>query len=131
MTTDPPTAEMAKARCLSVAPGLPTTDMQRTVRHYRQLGFTATMQSDGFSILGRDGVELHFALKPDHDPTRTATWVYVRVLDADAMYAEFKAAGVQGLHEPRDTDYKMRDTPCIDPDGNLILFGSPLRKTAS
>lgn len=28
---------------------------------------------------------------------------------------------------PRDTDYKMRELAHVDPDGNLLLFGSPLR----
>ncbi|MGH3165737.1 MAG: ankyrin repeat domain-containing protein, partial [Trebonia sp.] len=29
---------------------------------------------------------------------------------------------------PRDTDYKMRELAHIDPDGNMLLFGSPLRE---
>ena len=41
----------------------------------------------------RDGVSLHFALKPDHDPSRTATWVYISVEDADELSAEFDASG--------------------------------------
>jgi uncharacterized protein len=124
--------EVPLGRIRSVAPGLPTTDMARTVEHYRRLGFTfAAPGSDsvddaGFAIGERDGIELHFALKRDHDPGRTAMWVYLGVEDADQIAAEFAAAGVEIRRPPYDTDYKMRELAYIDPDGNLLLFGSPL-----
>jgi hypothetical protein len=129
------TYDIPLGRLFSVAPGLPTTDMTRTVEHYRRLGFTfavfgsAPPPADaGFGIGRRDGVELHFALKPDHDPTRTATWVYISVEDADELAAELAASGVSQGRTPRDTDYGMREQAHIDPDGNLLLFGSPLRE---
>jgi len=73
-------------------------------------------------------VALHFALKPDHDPGRTATWVYISVEDADELSAELDASGAGQGRTPRDTDYKMRELAHIDPDNNLLLFGSRLRK---
>ena len=121
-------------RLFSVAPGIPTTDMARTIEHYQRLGFTfsapgsAAPAGAGFAIGEREGVELHFALKPDHDPSRTATWVYISVEDADELSAEFDASGAGQGRTPRDTDYKMRELAHIDPDGNLLLFGSPLRE---
>jgi uncharacterized protein len=125
--------EIPLGRLLSVAPGIPTTDMARTVEHYRRLGFTfsapgpdAPLAEACFAIGERDGVSLHFALKPDHDPSRTATWVYISVEDADELSAEFDASGAGQGRTPRDTDYKMRELAHIDPDGNLLLFGSPL-----
>lgn len=63
--------------------------MARTIEHYQRLGFTFSAPGSvlpaeaGFAIGERDGVALHFALKPDHDPSRTATWVYISVEDAD------------------------------------------------
>jgi uncharacterized protein len=119
-------------RLLSVAPGLPTTDMARTVEHYGRLGFTfaapgsAAVADADFAIAARDRIELHFALKRDHDPARTATWVYIGVDDADELAAEFAAAGAAQGRMPRNTDYKMRELAHIDPDGNLLLFGSAL-----
>jgi uncharacterized protein len=125
-------------RLFNVAPGLPTTDMARTIEHYQRLGFTfsapgsdAQPDEAGFAIGERDGVALHFALKPDHDPSRTATWVYISVEDADELSAELDAAGAGQGRPPRDTDYKMRELAHIDPDGNLLLFGSPLRPEPS
>jgi uncharacterized protein len=135
-------------RLLKVAPGLPTTDMARAVEHYRRLGFTfaargssstaapgssstaapgsSSIADADFAIATRDGIELHFALKRDHDPARTATWVYISVDDADELAAEFVAAGAGQGRVPRNTDYGMRELAHIDPDGNLLLFGSPL-----
>jgi ankyrin repeat protein/predicted enzyme related to lactoylglutathione lyase len=111
---------------------MPTTDLARTVQHYRRLGFTfsapgaASLAEADFAIAERDGIELHFAVKPDHDPERTAAWVYIRVEDADAMSEELNAAGAGQGRPVRDTDYRMRELTHIDPDGNLLLFGSPL-----
>jgi hypothetical protein len=116
----------AKGRCRSVAPIMPTTDIARTEAHYEQLGFAVDRYSDEFVMTKRDDVELFFSLSPDHDPKRTAACIYVRVDDADALHAEWQGAGVPGLRDVRDTDYKTREFGSIDPDGNLILFGSPL-----
>lgn len=79
MTDEQRTFEVPAGRCLSVAPGMPSRDMARTVGHYRRLGFTFAAPGqeppDGaaFAIATRDGIELHFAVQPDHDPARTAT----------------------------------------------------------
>jgi uncharacterized glyoxalase superfamily protein PhnB len=119
---------MVETRWLSVAPGMPTTDMERTRRHYARMGFAARAYEDGgFAILTRDAVELHFSLRADHDPRRTAACLYVRVEDVDAVYRELEAAGVELRREPRDTDHCMRELPHIDPDNNMIIFGSPMR----
>src|ERR1700733_4777326 len=135
MTAGDRTYDIPLGRLVSVAPGIPTTDMARTVEHYQRLGFTFSAPGSaappaevGFAIGERDGVSLHFALKPDHDPSRTATWVYISVEDTDELSAEFDASGAGQGRAPRDTDYKMRELAHIDPDGNMLLFGSTLRE---
>ena len=42
------------------------------------------------------------------------------------MNEEFNAAGAGPGRPVRTTDYKMREFAHIDPDGNLLLFGSPV-----
>ncbi len=111
-------------RLTAVAPGLPTADMARTVEHYQRLGFHFSLRGEDFSIARREGVELHFALKPEHDPARTATWIHVTVEDADVLAEEFRASGFPPRREPHDTDHHLREFAHIDPDGNLLLFGS-------
>lgn len=137
MTEQKRVFEVPMGRILNVSPGLPTTDMARTVEEYRRLGFTfGAPGSDSvtdatFAIAERDGIALHFALKGDHDPARTATWIYLGVEDTDQIYAEFTAADVEIRQPPHDTDYKMRELAYIDPDGNLLLFGSPRSEAES
>jgi ankyrin repeat protein len=136
MTADGSTIDVPLGRLLSVAPGLPSSDIARTVEHYERIGFALTLPvrselaAAEFAIMERDRVELHFALKPEHDPRRTAMWIYVGVEDADTIAEEFDLAGAAQGRTPRDTDYGMRELAHIDPDGNLLLFGSPLRDPA-
>jgi uncharacterized protein len=136
MADNDKTFDVPAGRLLSVAPGLPTTDMARTIEHYGRLGFSfsapgpPSLAGAGFAIGVRDGIELHFALKPDHDPATRATWVYIGVEDADAMSAELTAAGIGQGRAVRTTEYKMRELAHIDPDGNLLLFGSRLPPAA-
>jgi uncharacterized protein len=137
MTDNQRGLEVPLGRVFSVAPGLPTRDMARTVESYRCLGFTfsapgsVSVAAAEFAIAERDGIALHFALKRDHDPATTAMWVYLGVEDADQLAAEFTAAGAPPRRPPHDTDYKMREFAHIDPDGNMLLFGSRLPETDS
>ena len=125
---EPAPSALPRTHLNSVAPGMPTTDMDRTVALYARMGFSAaTYEDGGFAILRRDGVELHVSLSIDHDPRRTAAWIYVRVDDVDALYGEFKAAGIVIRRAPHDTDHRMREFAHIDPDNNQIIFGAPMR----
>jgi ankyrin repeat protein len=133
MTGRPVTYEVPLGRLMSVAPGMPSADLARTADHYSRLGFAVTfpdrasLADADFAILERDGIELHFARKPEHDPARTAAWIYLRVEDADSLSTEFDVAGAgqgRGVHL---TDYGVREFAHIDPDGNLLLFGSANR----
>ena len=57
-----------------------------------------------------------------------------RVDDADALHDEWHAVGVprdpatgSRLVPPVDTDYGLREFALVDPSGNLVRVGSPLR----
>jgi hypothetical protein len=69
---------------------------------------------------------------PDVDPLTTDASCYVRVRDADALYADWHAIGVpfdpetgSRLVPPTDTDYGLRELALVDPNGNLLRIGSP------
>lgn len=110
--------------CRSVMPILPTADIARTAAFYRKLGFAISHDSDEFIMTSRDAIEIAFSLNLQHDPKTTAGCIYIRVSDADALHKLWQ--GIDGVKEPKNQEYKMRDLPLIDPDNNLILFGSPL-----
>lgn len=50
--------------------------------------------------------------------------IYVAVDDADAAYAQAKAAGARILEELNDRDYGSRDFICADPEGVIWAFGT-------
>jgi hypothetical protein len=107
-----------------VSPIFPVTDLQRALDHYAALGCHVTKHDDTYGFAARAGIELHLTVVADHDPLRTASAAYLHVPDADALAAEW--AGVERTGAPVDTDYGLREGWHIDPDGNLLRFGSPL-----
>jgi hypothetical protein len=106
----------------STAPILPTADMERTRHHYERLGFTVHVHTDGYGTATRDGFNLHFALAADGAPGA----VYIAVDDADALHAEWSAAGVGETSELFDPGFGVWEAAHTDADGNLIRFGSPV-----
>ena len=56
---------------------------------------------------------------------------YLRVDDADELYREWHAVGIEAdprtgsrLMAPVDTEYGMREFALVDPNGNLLRVGS-------
>jgi catechol 2,3-dioxygenase-like lactoylglutathione lyase family enzyme len=118
---------MATATSRRVAPVFVTTDLARALAHYARLGFAVEAYDGGdfYGYARRDGIEIHLATVADID-LRTTTWcTYVWVDDAPAPYDEWSAAEVEGrLVPPTPTDYGIDEGAHVDPDGNLIRFGS-------
>jgi hypothetical protein len=113
---------------LSVAPVFPVADVMRAMEHYRQLGFEVSShdRGTGYAFVNRGEVWLHLAKVDGLDPRTTTSAAYLYVEDADALAAEWSALGAEGRFvDPVDTDYGLREGAHIDPDGNLLRYGSP------
>jgi hypothetical protein len=94
--------------------------------HYRRLGFTTrAYDGGGYGYAVRDGIEIHLGVVNDdgHIPRANA---YLWVDDADVLAGEWASAGVT-VNPPQDTEWRQREGAVVDPDGNVIRFGSPLR----
>jgi Ser/Thr protein kinase RdoA (MazF antagonist) len=119
-------------RFSSFSPVFPVRDLRRALAHYAALGFEVEpyADGDGYGFAGRDGVSLHLSLDEGHGPEadhRHVGTAYLYVEDADALYDEWARPGVGGLtRRVGDTPYKLREGSHVDPDGNLIRFGSPM-----
>ena len=119
------------AQLRSFSPVFPVRDLRRALAHYASLGFDAQPYADGdeYGFADRDGVSLHLSLDhghegADHEHVGTA---YLYVTDADALFDEWARPGAGGLtRRVGDTPYKLREGSHVDPDGNLIRFGSPM-----
>jgi catechol 2,3-dioxygenase-like lactoylglutathione lyase family enzyme len=116
---------------LDAAPVLVARDLDEALERYRRLGFEVSAYTDpggGSGYYGyarRDAIQLHLAHVHDLDPRTNLVAAYLYVDDADAVYDAWTAAGVQGrFHPPSDTDYGLREAAYVDPDGNLLRFGS-------
>jgi hypothetical protein len=107
-----------------VSPIFPVTDLQRALDHYAALGCYVSKHDETYGFAARAGIELHLTVVADHDPLRTASAAYLHVPDADALAAEW--ATVERTGAPEDKPWGLREGWHIDPDGNLLRFGSPL-----
>lgn len=113
----------------AVSPIIPVRDLDAALARYRRLGFTVHPYAGparyGFAECGP--VSLHLSEWAEHDPLWTAASVYLYVDDADALFAQWTASGVEGRFvEPVDTDYQLREFAYIDPDGTAHRVGSPV-----
>jgi hypothetical protein len=113
----------------SVAPVIPVRDLDTAPERYRHLGFSVETygHGTGYGFADRGSVSLHLIEWDQHDPARTGAQVYLYVSDADAVHAEWTAAGVDGrFSKVGDTEYGLREFRYVDPDGTLHRVGSPL-----
>jgi hypothetical protein len=93
------------------------------------LGFDTFAYADGseYDFADREGIGLHLAADPGHDPAHRAASTCLYVRDADALYEEWSRPGIGGHTRPvAPTAYRLREGSHADPDGDLIRFGSPL-----
>ena len=129
---------MPRTRFQSFSPVFPVRDLRRASAHYAALGFGVQPYADGdeYGFADRDGVGLHLSLDRGHDHENAdhqhVGTAYLNVADADALYDEWAPPGVGGLtRRVGDTPYKLREGSHVDPDGNLIRFGSPMPDRAA
>ena len=66
-------------------------------------------------------------LETPRDPSRTSSFLNIRVADIAAVYDEWRARGAEFLTEPKQHETEIR---CYirDPDGHLIEVGQTTRR---
>jgi hypothetical protein len=84
----------------SVSPILAVRDLDAALGHYRTLGFAVHAYEGGaaYGFVERDDLSLHLAEDPALDPAANDCAVYLYVNDADALYAQWRAARPAGRH---------------------------------
>ncbi len=116
-----------------IAPQFFTLDIPTTLAYYKtKLGFecSGTWQDPPvYAIVVRDQQAIHFrcAEPPLANPDKYADELldaYVQVEDADALYAEYGAQGVEFTRQLGDTPWQSREFVVKDCDGRLLAFGS-------
>jgi uncharacterized glyoxalase superfamily protein PhnB len=116
-----------------IAPQFFTTDLPSTLSYYKdKLGFAClgTWQDPPvYAIVARDQHRIHFrcAAAPAPHPDKYAEELldaYVFVEDADALFAEYGARGVEFARGLADTPWDSREFVVKDCDGRLLAFGA-------
>jgi uncharacterized glyoxalase superfamily protein PhnB len=124
-----------------IAPVFFTTDILATLAYYTgKLGFAclstwpAVPPADDppdYAIVARDNQVIHFrsAAPPTANPDKYADELldaYLFVDDADALYSEYAAKGVEFTRELGNTPWNCREFVVKDCDGRLLAFGANL-----
>lgn len=122
-----------------IAPQFFTTDMASTIAYYKnKLGFqcVGTWQDPPvYAIVERDHHAIHFrcAEPPRPNPEKYDDELldaYLVIEDADVLYADYSARGVEFTRDLADMPWSMREFVVKDCDGRLLAFGANLQ-TAS
>jgi uncharacterized glyoxalase superfamily protein PhnB len=118
-----------------IAPVFFTANIPATVAYYKdKLGFecVGTWQDPPvYAIVARDRREIHFrrADPPTANPDKYQDELldaYVFVEDADALFAEYAAVGVEITRGLANMPWKSREFVIEDCDGRLLAFGANL-----
>ncbi len=114
-----------------IHPKLPMRDKVLTKNYYvNQLGFQVVGEHDfdGYLMVYKDHVQLHFFEFKDLVPTENYGQVYIRTNDIDALYQSFLAKKIS-IHPNGQLEIKpwgQKEFALLDPDNNLLTFGESL-----
>ena len=119
-----------------ISPVLLVADIERSVAYYRdQLGFECEVYGDPPEFASARRGEATLLLALCREPERIVpNWhivhnmwnAYIRVDDADAIYAEVQERGAGIDYTIYDAPHGFREFGVQDPDGHDIAFGQPL-----
>jgi catechol 2,3-dioxygenase-like lactoylglutathione lyase family enzyme len=110
---------------------LMVSDMGRSVRFYRSLGFELSQVGPGtrFTTMGIGNQYLNLMASTDTGPWTGWGRVILHVRDVDAIYEVAVAVGLQPEAPPRDAEWGERYFHLLDPDGHEISFAQPLHES--
>jgi uncharacterized glyoxalase superfamily protein PhnB len=102
-------------------------DVQRAVEHYRKLGFEVRFYDEGYAFAEHGSLSIHLQQAAENGMPPGAGVLYIHCDDADAVAAEWRKAGLEVV-APENKPWGKYEGAHVDPDGNLIRFGSPPRR---
>lgn len=112
----------------TVNPKLPMRNKAATKHYYvTQLGFRDAGAADyeGYLIVEKDGIEIHFFEFKDLIPQDNYSGVYIRTDDIDTLYQSLLDNKIS-IHPNGALQAKpwgQKEFALLDPDNNLLTFG--------
>ena len=105
----------------SVAPRFLVGDMEQALAFYGQLGFATTYHDEGFAIVERDGIALHFNASEGH----SVCWI--GVTNIEALYQHYLPTGaIQSPPPLQATPWGTKEFWLCDPFRNILIFGESI-----
>ncbi|WP_436516088.1 bleomycin resistance protein [Ekhidna sp. To15] len=110
----------------AIHPKLPMRN-KSTTRHYylNQLGFQEIGDYEGYLMVEKDEIEIHFFEFKELDPKENYGMVYIRTRDIDGLYKSLHANKTE-IHPNGKLETKpwgQKEFSILDPDNNLLTFG--------
>jgi len=114
----------------SIAPRSLVADMEQALAFYGQLGFVTTYHDEGFAIVERDGVALHFNASEDEEPPNEHLLGWIGVTNIEALYQQYVPTGA--IQSPLQVQpRRMKEFFLRDPNRNLLIFVERIPVTSS
>jgi catechol 2,3-dioxygenase-like lactoylglutathione lyase family enzyme len=114
-----------------IHPKLPMRNKKLTKDYYiKGLGFEefGNADYDGYLMLQKDGIQIHFFEFKDLDPKQNYGQVYIRTDDIEDLYQSFRDKKLN-IHPNGHLQIKpwgQKEFAMLDPDNNLLTFGQNL-----
>lgn len=111
-----------------IHPKLPMRNKTVTKEYYiHMLGFREFGSADfeGYLMLEKDGIQLHFFEFKALEPTENYGQVYIRTDDIEHLYQSFlnKKISIHPSGHLQTKAWGQKEFSLLDPDNNLLTFG--------
>jgi catechol 2,3-dioxygenase-like lactoylglutathione lyase family enzyme len=114
----------------SIAPRSLVRDMEQALAFYGQLGFVTSYHDEGFAIVERDRVALHFNASDDDEPPQEHVLGWIGVTNIEALYQQYVPTGA--IQSPLQVQPRgMKEFVLCDPHRHLLIFGEKIPVTSS
>jgi len=101
----------------------PSTDIERSIKFYRGMGFTLIVESPHYARFecpqGNATFSVHIV---DSKPAASGLSVYFESVSLDDLVAALKGDGYEFEQDPVDQPWLWREAWLKDPDGNSICL---------
>lgn len=127
--------EGGRTNIVQITPFMHVENLESALAFFNGLlGFETLYRQANYAYVEREGAGLRIMENVGEDgapPGNRRFAYYVDVRDVDALHAELKpkldSLPPGDVHGPADKPYDQRELAIVAPDGNLIVFGQPIR----
>jgi hypothetical protein len=101
---------------ISIAPRFLVGEMEQALAFYGHLGFATPYHDEGFAILERDGISLHFTVSEGHSV------FYIGVTNIEALYQQYLPTGAIRSPQITSQPWGTKGFWLCDPSRNILIF---------